>query len=66
MPKSISKHWGRIMNIWNAHIMWHRYKQSLRLITSAGNLMCSMSVHYIIQKNFKHPRMHKEFFFRQL
>jgi hypothetical protein len=26
------------------------------------NLMCSMSVHYIIQKNFKHQRMHKEFF----
>jgi hypothetical protein len=25
-------------------------------------LMCSMSVHYIIQKNFKHQRMHKEFF----
>jgi hypothetical protein len=29
------------------------------------DLMCSMSVHYIIQKNFKHQRMHKEFF-RQL
>jgi hypothetical protein len=26
------------------------------------NLMCSMSVHYIIQKIFKHQRMHKEFF----
>jgi hypothetical protein len=24
--------------------------------------MCSMSVHYIIQKNFKHQQMHKEFF----
>jgi hypothetical protein len=25
--------------------------------------MCSMSVHYIIyKKNFKHQRMHKEFF----
>jgi hypothetical protein len=24
--------------------------------------MCSMSVHYIIQKNFKHQRMHEEFF----
>jgi hypothetical protein len=23
--------------------------------------MCSMSVHYIIQKNFKHHQMHKEF-----